>query len=146
MSKFNLYLTAFLLSCGAAGCSSISGSGTSQPISVQTFSSDGQELQDARCEMTNDEGTWFVTTPGTSIVRRSNKDLQIICKKITHNIGTANVVSKTKMNMYGNIVFGVGAIIDHNNGSAYEYPSMVKIYMGKNQKIDHGTIEIKSFK
>ena len=41
--------------------------------------------------------------------------------------------------MFGNIIFGggVGAIIDHNNGSAYEYPALIKIFMGKtNQKIE----------
>ncbi|MEY5028041.1 MAG: hypothetical protein RLZ63_356 [Pseudomonadota bacterium] len=41
--------------------------------------------------------------------------------------------------MFGNIILGggIGAIIDHNNGSAYEYPSLIKIFMGKmNQKIE----------
>lgn len=35
--------------------------------------------------------------------------------------------------MWGNIVLGggIGAIVDHNNGTAYEYPSLLKIYMGR---------------
>lgn len=131
---FVLGLTLF-----ATGCSTISGSGTTQPISVQTFSSDGGDLDGARCDMTNDEGTWFVVTPGSTVVRRSNKDLQVICKKTGIDIGTANIVSKTKGNMFGNIILGggIGAIVDHNNGSAYEYPGLVKIFMGRtNQRIE----------
>ncbi len=121
------------------GCATVSGSGTSQPISVQTFQSDGGELDGARCDMTNDEGTWFVITPGSTTVRKSNKDLQVVCRKTGVDVGTASVVSRTKGNMWGNIILGggIGAVIDHNNGAAYEYPGLIKIYMGRsNQKID----------
>lgn len=54
-------------------------------------------------------------------------------------MGTASVVSRTKGNMWGNFILGggIGAVIDHNNGAAYEYPGLIKIYMGRsNQKID----------
>ncbi len=128
-----------IVALAASGCSTISGSGTSQSVSVQTFAAGGQDVESAKCEMTNDEGTWFVVTPGSSVVHRSNKDLQIICKKPGIDVGTASVVSRTKGNMFGNILFGggIGAVIDHNNGSAYEYPALVKIFMGRtNQKID----------
>lgn len=123
----------------AAGCSTITGSGTSQSVSVQTYATDGQDIDGAKCEMVNDEGTWFVVTPGSTMVHRSNKDLQVICKKTGLDVGSANVVSRTKGNMLGNIILGggVGAIIDHNNGSAYEYPALIKIFMGRfNQKIE----------
>jgi hypothetical protein len=76
------------------------------------------------------------------MVHRSNKDLQVICKKTGVDVGSANVVSRTKGNMFGNIILGggVGAIIDHNNGSAYEYPALIKIFMGRmNQKIEEKT-------
>lgn len=135
----------FLLALGASvmmlatGCATISGSGTSQPISVQTYASDGQDVDGVKCDMTNDEGTWFVVTPGSTTVRRSNKDLQVICKKPGIDLGTANVVSRTKGNMFGNILLGggIGAIIDHNNGAAYEYPTLIKVFMGRmNQKIE----------
>ena len=89
--------------------------------------------------MVNDEGTWFIVTPVSAFVHRSNNDLQVVCKKEGIDVGTANVVSRTKGNMFGNLLIGggIGAIIDHNNGSAYEYPSLIKIFMGKmNQKID----------
>ena len=108
-------------------------------MSFQTYKIDGTDLDGARCEMTNDEGTWFVVTPGTVTVQRSNKDLSVVCKKTGIDVGTANVVSRTKGNMFGNILLGggIGAIVDHNNGTAYDYPSPIKIFMGKtNQKIE----------
>lgn len=126
------------------GCSTITGSGSTQSLSVQTFSLDGKDVEGAKCEMTNDEGTWFVTTPGSTIVQRSNKDLQVVCKKTGIDVGTANVVSKTKGNMFGNILLGggIGAIVDHNNGTAYDYPALIKIYMGRiNQKIEDKSVE-----
>ena len=125
-----------------SGCSTITGGGTSQPLSVQTYAADGSDVDGAKCEMINDEGTWFVTTPGSTTVRRSNKDLQVVCKKPGTDAGSANVVSRTKGNMFGNILFGggIGAIIDHNNGSAYEYPALIRVFMGRmNQKIDEKT-------
>ena len=130
-----LFFTATL----ATGCSTISGSGTSQSLSVQSLAQDGKEMDGARCDLINDEGTWFVVTPGSVVVHRSNKDLQVTCKKSGMDVGVANVVSRTKANMFGNIILGggIGAIIDHNNGSAYEYPSLIRIFMGKtNQKIE----------
>ena len=65
--------------------------------------------------------------------------LQVVCKKSGSDIGTANVVSRTKGNMFGNIILGggIGAIVDHNNGAAYEYPGLIKVYMGRtNQRIE----------
>ena len=136
----NLNKTIFVIATSFlfVGCSTITGSGSTQSLSVQTFTTDGKDVEGAKCEMTNDEGTWFVTTPGSTIVQRSNKDLQVVCKKTGIDVGTANVVSKTKGNMFGNILLGggIGAIVDHNNGSAYDYPALIKIYMGRiNQKI-----------
>ncbi len=134
--KIALFMFAVAL---LPGCATVSGSGTSQPISVQTFQSDGAELDGARCDMSNDEGTWFVITPGSTTVRKSNKDLQVVCRRTGVDVGTASVVSRTKGNMWGNIILGggIGAVIDHNNGAAYEYPGLIKIYMGRsNQKID----------
>lgn len=147
MNNFkNQCKTLFVISISSlfVGCSTITGSGSTQSLSVQTFSLDGKDVEGAKCEMTNDEGTWFVTTPGSTIVQRSNKDLQVVCKKTGIDVGTANVVSKTKGNMFGNILLGggIGAIVDHNNGTAYDYPALIKIYMGRiNQKIEDKSVE-----
>ena len=144
MLSIKTTLAAAMLCLLASGCSTISGSGTSQSVSFKTVAEDGKDVENAKCELKNDEGTWFVTTPGSSIVHRSNKNLQVICKKDGMDTGGASVVSRTTGNMYGNILLGggIGAIIDHNNGSAYEYPGLVKIFMGRmNQIINSKTNE-----
>lgn len=40
--------------------------------------------------------------------------------------------------MFGNILFGggIGAIIDHNKGTAYSYPDWVRVMMGDNLVYD----------
>ena len=129
------------------GCATISGSGTTQPLSVVALASDGSEVEGVKCDMSNDEGTWYVNTPGSTTVRRSNKDLQVICKKAGMDIGTASVVSRTKGNMWANIILGggIGAIVDHNNGAGYEYPPLIKVFMGKtNQRIENKTEQVAS--
>jgi len=120
-----------------SGCSTLTGEGTSQNIAVFTYKSDNEMLDGARCQLTNDEGSWTAITPASVMVHRSNKDLVVRCVKDGYSDGQANVVSDTKANMFGNIIFGggVGAIIDHNNGSAYVYPSTVNITMGQSKMI-----------
>lgn len=121
-----------------SGCSTLTGEGTSQNISVFTYKSDNEMLDGARCQLTNDEGSWTAITPASVMVQRSNKDLVVRCIKDGYSDGQANVVSDTKANMFGNIIFGggVGAIIDHNNGSAYVYPNTVNITMGQSKMIE----------
>jgi hypothetical protein len=64
--------------------------------------------------------------------------MQILCNKQGLEPGRAAVVSETKGSMFGNILFGggIGAIIDHNNGAAYEYPSFIQVVMGTFTKIE----------
>lgn len=115
------------------GCASITGSST-QNISIQTRAPDGKEVKEAQCDLINKRGTYFLTTPGTIMISRSNDDLTVTCRKDGFENGRAGVVSNTKGSMFGNIILGggIGAIVDHNNGSAYEYPSFVQVVMGSN--------------
>ncbi len=118
------------------GCASITGS-TSQNISVQTKEPTGAEVVGASCELTNSKGKWFVATPGTVGVSRSNDNMQLLCKKDGYEPGRNGIVSDTKGMMFGNILFGggIGAIIDHTSGAAYEYPSVFQIIMSKIQSV-----------
>jgi hypothetical protein len=128
----------FLVVSGlVTGCSTLTGEGTSQNIAVFTYKSDNTMLDGARCQLMNDEGSWTAVTPASTMVHRSNKDLIVRCTKDGYSDGNANVVSDTKANMWGNIIFGggIGAIIDHNNGSAYVYPNTVNITMGQSKVI-----------
>ncbi len=139
--KKNLAIIMVALSTLASGCSTLTGEGTSQNLSVMTYTADNKDLIGASCELKNDEGAWTAITPVTVMVRRSNKDLIVKCKSSGYTDADANVVSKTKANMWGNIIFGggIGAIVDHNNGSAYQYPPVLKLTMGKSETIQEGS-------
>lgn len=127
----------FALASITSGCASVTGS-PNQSVSIQTREQDGKEISGAKCDLTNKRGTWFVTTPGSVSIHRSNDDMQIICRKDGHENGRAAVVSETKGSMFGNIILGggIGAIVDHSNGSAYEYPTFIQIVMGAFTKIE----------
>lgn len=131
MKYFSVLIGSLML---VSGCSTLTGEGTAQSISVETVErASGDRIIDARCDLSNDEGAWTVLTPGSVMVHRSNKPLSIKCQKLGYIQDYSSVDSKTKANMWGNIIVGggIGAIIDHNNGSAYAYPDVVRIPMRK---------------
>lgn len=119
------------------GCASITGT-TGQSVSIETLEKSGKSVAGASCELTNSKGKWFINTPGTVAIRRSNDDMSILCKKDGLDPGLATVVSDTKGMMWGNILVGggIGALVDHNTGAAYEYPVLIQIMMGSNIKIE----------
>jgi len=123
---FSITIFSFL-----SGCASVTGT-PNQSISVQARGNNGKEVKEAACDLINKRGTWFITTPGTVQIHRSNDDLQVTCRKEGFDNGRASVVSDTKGSMFGNILLGggIGAVVDHNNGSAYEYPSFIQVTMG----------------
>lgn len=128
-------LAIFLLfSQFLSGCASITGN-TNQNVSVQTKEPTGSEVIGANCELSNSKGKWFVVTPGTVGIHRSNDDIQVLCHKDGYEPGRNGIVSETKGMMFGNIIFGggIGAIIDHSSGAAYEYPSLFQILMSRLQ-------------
>lgn len=141
-----LLLSALIPIVLTSGCSTLTGEGTGQDVTVLTYELGSKSVNGAQCELTNDEGAWSVTTPGTALIHRSNKDLKVLCTKEGHTDGRADVVSDTKANMFGNIIFGggIGAIIDHNNGSAYAYPHTIKIVMGIDSLIKIDSDEVKT--
>lgn len=124
-------ISVFIAAQFCVGCASITGT-TGQSVSVQTTSQDGAEVAGAQCDMTNSKGKWFVTTPGSVSINRSNDNLVVQCRKEPFEVGTGSIVSETKGAMFGNILFGggIGALVDHNTGAAYEYPAFFKIVMG----------------
>jgi predicted lipid-binding transport protein (Tim44 family) len=133
-SRFAILASMIMLS---TGCSSITGT-TGQSVSLQTRDKAGAEVPGAACELTNNKGKWFVTTPGSVQIRRSNDDMLVQCTKTGHETGQASVVSDTKGSMFGNIIFGggIGAVVDHNTGAAYEYPTLIQVVMGLVTKVE----------
>lgn len=132
MNNCFLYLSGILLVGLLNGCATVTGS-TDQNVLIETTDKSGKIISDANCHLSNDKGSWAVTTPGTTSIRKSGKDLHIICKKAGYQQSTKAEKSKANAGMWGNIIVGggIGAIIDHNKGTAYNYPSNIKIAMEK---------------
>lgn len=113
------------------GCASIV-NGQNQSVSVETRT-DAGSLAGAQCQLSNNKGTWYVTTPGSATVHRSFEDLSVRCDKDAHEPGMASVKSSTKAMAFGNIIFGgiIGAGVDMSTGAAYDYPTLISVPMGK---------------
>ncbi|MES1977492.1 MAG: hypothetical protein V4451_05615 [Pseudomonadota bacterium] len=121
------------IACVAAtGCASITND-TSAPVRFEAFTSSGVEIKDVDCKVENDYGPQSFKVPATVNVRRSSKDLQVTCEKAGEKDGRGVAISRANGGMAGNILFGggIGAIIDHNKGTAYTYPMWIQIVMGK---------------
>jgi hypothetical protein len=132
------YTVALLsLSTLGSGCASIV-TGHNQSVSVETRAKQGQAVLGANCKLSNDKGTWFVTSPGSVSVRRSYDDMIVNCEKDGQEPGIANVKSSTKAMAFGNIIFGgiIGAGVDVASGAAYDYPTLFTVTMGEKSTVD----------
>ena len=125
--------TALLLSCIAllTGCASIV-SGSKQSVSVEV-----PPVSGAVCTLSNNDGEWFVTSsPGSVTINRDSSDLVISCKKNGETLGVTQVSSSMRPLVIGNVVFLlvggiIGTAIDFGTGSAYEYPTLIKVPIQK---------------
>jgi hypothetical protein len=122
---------------GLSGCASITGSEL-QLISLQTFSQDGAPVAGADCKLSNDKGTWYAKSPASPAVARSSVDLNVNCEAAGQTPGAVRAVSRANAGMAGNIIFGgvIGVIIDHNRGTAYDYPDAIRVTFGANLVVD----------
>ncbi len=121
----------------ATGCASIT-SDKNQSLAVTTHSADGNLIEKAKCSLSNDKGSWEIETPGTVVVHRSAEDIVVTCKKAGLPDGLARGISRAAGGMWGNIVLGggIGAIIDHSNGTGYNYPNDLPVKMGASVSVD----------
>lgn len=143
---FNTFLWVYFMSAPSilvialslltTGCASIV-SGTSQPVSVETRSNSGAALSGANCKLSNNKGTWFVTTPGSTTVNRSYEALNVRCEKEGSEPGQSVVNSSTKGMAFGNILFGgpIGVGVDMASGAAYDYPQLITVMMGSSSTV-----------
>lgn len=134
MKKYVVIAAAIMLS---TGCASIVND-TGQPVKVETKTDAGELVADADCTFTNDYGSVQAKSGSTVTVRRSSKDLDITCKHPTNPDANARAISRANAGFAGNILFGggIGAIIDHNKGTAYTYPTWVQLVFGKTMIFD----------
>ncbi len=130
---------AVLMLCIAflPGCATITSS-EMQDLSLQTNDEKGELIKDVKCNLKNDKGVWETTAPGFIAVRRSAEDLIVECKKEGLADGFLRAISRAAGGMWGNIIFGggIGAIIDHNKGTGYNYPDSLPVVMGKSVSVD----------
>ncbi len=119
------------LSLILGGCASLT-TGQTQSISVETRT-DAGPVSGAQCRLSNNKGTWFVTTPGSASVQRSFEAMAVRCEKEQHEPGIASVQSSTKAMAFGNILFGgiIGGAVDISTGAAYDYPNLITVLLSR---------------
>jgi len=125
-------LVATISLVALSGCATITGD-TVQSIKVETRMADGGEVRDADCELSNENGTFRMKTPGDIVVRRASADMNVTCTKSGLPDARATATSRANAGMWGNIIIGggIGAIIDHSKGTAYTYPKWLQLTFGK---------------
>ena len=133
MKRMFLLVASFLLAAMSTGCATIT-TGQNQSVSVETRH-EGTAVAGAACKLSNDKGTWFVTTPGSVMVNRAYGDLAVNCTHDKYPPGVAMVKSSTKAMALGNILVGgvIGVAVDVGTGSAYDYPPLIAIELGLTQ-------------
>jgi hypothetical protein len=126
-----------LASLAFAGCATIT-SNEMQTLSLNTKTTDGQTVEQAKCVLKNDKGRWETSSPGFVSVHRSADDLMVECNKEGLSNGYLRAISRASGNMFGNIIIGggVGAIIDHADGKGYNYPDELPVKMAASVTVD----------
>ena len=121
----------------ATGCASIIND-TTHPMKLETKTAAGEMVPGADCKITNDYGAVSAKSGDTAQVRRSSKDLDIVCSHPQNPSASARAISRANAGMAGNIILGggIGAIIDHNKGTAYTYPTWVQMVFGQTLVFD----------
>lgn len=133
--KISIPILAATLALG--GCASVLNDVT-HPIKVETLTQAGETVSGADCKLTNDYGVFKQKSGETGQIRRSSKDLDIVCTDQKNPDAVARATSRANGGMFGNIILGggIGAIIDHNKGTAYTYPTWVQLVFGKTLAFD----------
>lgn len=121
----------------ATGCASIINDST-HPMRVEVADAGGTAVPGADCVLTNDYGPSTMKSGNTTQVRRSSKDLDIVCTHPSNPNATGRAISRGNVGFAGNILIGgvIGAVIDHNKGTAYTYPTWVRMVFGKTLVFD----------
>lgn len=119
-----------------SGCATVA-SGRTQSLSLNTQTVDGQPVRQADCTLKNDRGTWKAQSPAQVEVRKSDGDLTVECQKNGFDAGFARVISRVHALFVADaLLWGVGALVDHATGSAYDYPAELSIKMGTSVVLD----------
>ena len=125
-NKINNFFIIFVFTV-LSGCASITES-KNQSMSVNTG-----EITGAMCTLTNSKGTYYVTTPGSVLVRNACDPITITCTKegyVPANPSAGTVQDKSKGMAWGNLVFGgiIGIAVDRSTGAGCSYPQQNLYY------------------
>ena len=122
----------------SSGCATIT---QSESQSVALTASYENKPVEANCQLKNDKGSWEAKAPSNVMVRKSNEDLDVTCKREGMPDGILKAISRAAGSMFGNIIFGggIGALIDHNKGTGYNYPNQLPVKMGESVVVDRKT-------
>lgn len=114
------------------GCASVMND-SSHTIKLETKTADGKLVTGADCKMINDYGSFSVKSGESLAVHRSSKDLELNCVHPENGNAKGRAISRVNGGMFGNIIIGggIGAVIDHNRGTAYTYPTWMQLVFGK---------------
>lgn len=134
MLKSLLILSAAL---AMTGCASIVNDST-HPVKIETKTLAGTVIPGADCKVSNDYGTTDIKSGSTVPLRRSSKDMDITCTHAGQPDAKGRAISRANAGLAGNIIFGggIGAIIDHNKGTAYTYPTWLQLVFGQTLVFD----------
>jgi len=134
MNRAALLATLFA-AAGTTGCASITQSETQSLALTASYQNKPVEPQ---CSLTNDKGSWNSKAPANVSVRKSAEDLEVTCTLEGMPNGILKAISRAAGSMFGNIIFGggIGAIIDHNKGTGYDYPNQLPVKMGEAVVVD----------
>ena len=127
------------------GCASITES-KNQSMSVNTG-----EVTGAMCTLSNSKGTYYVTTPGSVLVRNACDPITITCTKegyVPANPSAGTVQDKSKGMTWGNIVFGgiIGVAVDRQTGAGCTYPQQNIVFPLQKVSAENDVNDIKKLK
>jgi hypothetical protein len=127
--KFTGIAAVAALGIALSGCATII-DGTSQSVSVNTTPEGG-----ASCALTNSQGTWYLTSPGSTTVHKTKTDLDVTCTKPGYKPGHVVAISHFTGKTAGNILAGgvIGIGVDAASGANYKYDSPIDVPLGERE-------------
>ncbi len=105
---------------------------------IDTKTAAGTTIEGAECTVSNDYGSSTLKSGTKQAVRRSSKDLDILCTHPDQLPAKGTATSRANGGMAGNIILGgvIGAVVDHNRGTAYTYPTWIEMVFGQSLVFD----------
>lgn len=119
------------------GCASVMNE-TTHGVRVDTRQKEGAVVVGAECVASNDYGSTTFKSGTVQALRRSSQDMKIVCTQVGQEQAQAQLVSRPNGALAGNIILGgvIGAVVDHNRGTAYTYPTWIEMVFGESLVFD----------